>query len=244
MDTQYVRVPTGRGRTRAFIEVEVPSDKVLVAAAIELRALSEGRVPTAGRFGTCVGCYIPSGHYDTQTVCPFTLHRGPRTSGGILPAFCSFITNGGAVFADTQYEDEPPPIHYYCKPVPKTSPGLFEQHTGMLEEGIPQSLLVTAFERNPEARRLCIQIHGSACLACGMDFGSTYGEEAASFIHVHHVEPISAHRQSYIVDPRKDLVPLCPNCHGVAHLRNPPYSVDDIRAMLARQQPPRRGAGL
>jgi hypothetical protein len=31
---------------------------------------------------------------------------------------------------------------------------------------------------------------------------------------------------------KEDLVPLCPNCHAVAHRRNPPFSVDEIRDLL------------
>lgn len=244
MDIQYVRVTTGTGGAHGFVDVPVPSNAILVAASIELRALGEGRFSSAGRYGACIGFYIPPRQYDTQAVCPFTLNRGARTFGGVISAFCSFVTDTGRVFADTHYQEDPPEIYYYCKPVPEPAPGLFEQPAVRLEEGDPLSILMTAFERSRHARHLCIQFHGCACLACGMDFGNRYGKEAANFIHVHHIEPISAIGQSHLVDPRKDLVPLCPNCHGVVHLRNPPYSVDEVRAMLACQTTPRRGAGL
>jgi 5-methylcytosine-specific restriction enzyme A len=28
------------------------------------------------------------------------------------------------------------------------------------------------------------------------------------------------------------LRPVCPNCHAVLHLRTPPFSIDEARAML------------
>ena len=33
-------------------------------------------------------------------------------------------------------------------------------------------------------------------------------------------------------DPLKDLVPVCPNCHAVIHLRTPPYTPKETRRML------------
>jgi 5-methylcytosine-specific restriction protein A len=59
-----------------------------------------------------------------------------------------------------------------------------------------------------------------------------YGTAAVGLIEVHHVRPVSMLGAGYLIDPRTDLVPLCPNCHSVAHRRNPPYSIDDIRRML------------
>lgn len=63
--------------------------------------------------------------------------------------------------------------------------------------------------------------------------GERYGSAAAGLIEVHHVTPVSQLGEDYIIDPRTDLMPLCPNCHSVAHRRNPPFSIDDLREMLA-----------
>ena len=42
-------------------------------------------------------------------------------------------------------------------------------------------------------------------------------EKAKNFIHVHHVTPISKVGREYKIDPIKDLIPLCPNCHAMIH---------------------------
>ena len=102
-----------------------------------------------------------------------------------------------------------------------------------LEEGRAVVVTVNAFERNSHARAACIAHHGAACLACGFDFGEFFPdvEAADGFIHVHHLRPLSECGGAYIVDPIKDLVPLCPNCHALAHMRSPPFAVEELQAM-------------
>jgi 5-methylcytosine-specific restriction protein A len=70
-----------------------------------------------------------------------------------------------------------------------------------------------------------------------------YGPVGAGFIEVHHVTPVSSMGPDYLVDPRADLVPLCPNCHSIAHRREVAYTVVEIRAMLRQSKTPTR-AGL
>lgn len=90
------------------------------------------------------------------------------------------------------------------------------------------------YERSPEARAVAIAHHGPNCHACGFDFVATYGTEGAGFIHVHHTVPASLLGSDYEFDPITDLVPLCPNCHYMAHRRRPtPYTVAELRAMIA-----------
>ena len=38
-------------------------------------------------------------------------------------------------------------------------------------------------------------------------------------MHVHHKTPLSAitDREDHLVDPTRDLVPVCPNCHAMLH---------------------------
>lgn len=103
-----------------------------------------------------------------------------------------------------------------------------------LREGRRVSVTSTRFKRSVDARARAIAEHGTACLACEMDFGTTYGIDAAvGYIHVHHTEPLSAVREERDIDIQT-LVPLCPNCHSVAHISIPPYTVDEIRGMLNR----------
>ena len=84
-------------------------------------------------------------------------------------------------------------------------------------EGALKSVLVNKYERNILARRACLAKHGYACSVCGLNFEEKYGEIGQNFIHVHHVVPISTIGQEYQIDPEKDLVPVCPNCHAMLH---------------------------
>lgn len=106
--------------------------------------------------------------------------------------------------------------------------------TGLVE-GAVCAITVNAHERNPEARRRCIEHYGTSCSICEFDFGAVYGEEAEGIIHVHHLRPLSEIGRQYNVDPIEDLRPVCPNCHAVLHHRhNLPYSIEQVRTFLRR----------
>ena len=107
------------------------------------------------------------------------------------------------------------------------------EHEGIGEkEGRVVRFEGNRYERSPLNRAACIEIHGAMCRACGFDFGKRYGATGAGFIEVHHIEPVSAIAPDTVVDPARDLVPLCSNCHAMVHRRTPPYGVDDVRTML------------
>lgn len=89
------------------------------------------------------------------------------------------------------------------------------------------------YERNPEARLACLKHHGFKCIACETNMESVYGEIAREFIHVHHLNQIADAGGAREVDPVNDLVPLCPNCHAVAHRREPPFTVEELKNFLA-----------
>jgi 5-methylcytosine-specific restriction protein A len=101
-----------------------------------------------------------------------------------------------------------------------------------LLEGVRYQITVNAYERDPEARRLCIERQGTRCVVCSFSFGATYGPVAEDFIHIHHVRPLAEISQEYRVDPDADLRPVCPNCHAVLHRRTPPYSFEEVHAFL------------
>ena len=101
-------------------------------------------------------------------------------------------------------------------------------------EGSVTTVKVNKYERNQEARRKCIEIHGCQCKICGFDFEKTYGEAGKGLIHVHHVVPISSIKEQYQIDYEKDLIPVCPNCHAMIHRKKDPYSIDEIRVMLSK----------
>ena len=100
------------------------------------------------------------------------------------------------------------------------------------EEGTTLRVLVNRYERNPRARAKCIEHHGPCCAICRLDFEARYGEIGQGFIHVHHLRPLARLKSSYRLDPVKDLVPVCPNCHAMLHRRDPPYDIEQLRRRL------------
>lgn len=102
------------------------------------------------------------------------------------------------------------------------------------KEGVRFSVTSTAIERTPLARQECIQHFGCKCFVCGFDFMKAYGKLGANYIHVHHKVDISTKTAVYEVDPIKDLVPLCPNCHAMAHQRRPSISIEELKVIYKR----------
>lgn len=107
--------------------------------------------------------------------------------------------------------------------------------TSTLVEGGKKQVYTTVYERRPELRRQAVEFHGTTCLACDVNLGAIYGQYAEGHIHIHHKRPLSVTGET-IVDPKTDLVPLCPTCHAIVHLRGKLLSVNAVRAML--QKPP------
>lgn len=100
-----------------------------------------------------------------------------------------------------------------------------------LWEGSSQKILVNKYERNPQARKECIAHFGFLCQVCEFDFEKEYGIAGKDFIHIHHLTPISQIKKGYIIDPKKDLIPVCPNCHAIIHKRNPCFTILEVKAM-------------
>lgn len=103
-----------------------------------------------------------------------------------------------------------------------------------LREGARFTVQSTAIERKPLARSVCIAEYGCRCFACGFDFEATYGALGSGYIHVHHRTPLSSQDGEHDVDPIRDLVPLCPNCHAMVHRKTPPLAVEELCAALRR----------
>lgn len=98
-----------------------------------------------------------------------------------------------------------------------------------LTEGAHLRVLVDMRERNSVAIRRCKELHGVKCFGCGFDFEAFYGPIGKGYIHVHHVQPISSHESEHAVDPKTDLVPLCPNCHAMVHHGTTVLSIDELK---------------
>lgn len=104
-----------------------------------------------------------------------------------------------------------------------------------LPEGAVQRMEVNRYERSRLNRAACIAVRGRTCAVCGFDFERVYGPLGRGFIHVHHVIPVSQLGPDYRIDPVRDLVPVCPNCHAMLHRRVPPLSVEELRSMMVEQ---------
>ena len=89
--------------------------------------------------------------------------------------------------------------------------------TAVFEEGELFERWVKERERDPAAIERCKEIHGVVCKACGFNFEFVYGPRGRGFIHVHHLNPLALSDGKRAVDPERDLIPLCPNCHAMVH---------------------------
>ena len=99
-------------------------------------------------------------------------------------------------------------------------------------EGAATTVLVNSYERNNRARTACLSHFGYKCQICTFDFQASYGAIGQEAIHVHHLVPLSEIDKEYEIDPIKDLLPVCPNCHYIIHRRAPPFAPHEVRAML------------
>lgn len=110
---------------------------------------------------------------------------------------------------------------------------------GHLDQGLPEGALtrvmVNRYERRPANRAAAIAAHGATCKACGFDFARFYGTIGEGFIEVHHRTPVSQLENNYVLDPVKDLVPLCSNCHQMVHRECPPIPAEKLRETLVNR---------
>ena len=88
---------------------------------------------------------------------------------------------------------------------------------GQYFEGASKLVSVNTYERNAKARAMCIEHHGYICAVCSFDFKKYYGAIGENYIHVHHLVPLAEIKKEYELDPVKDLIPVCPNCHAIIH---------------------------
>lgn len=100
------------------------------------------------------------------------------------------------------------------------------------EEGMQYNATTSHYERSAINRAICIEMHGFSCKVCGFSFEAKYGEIGKSYIHVHHIEPLSSMPEAKVIDPVRDLVPVCPNCHSMLHKKCPPYTIEELRKIL------------
>lgn len=108
------------------------------------------------------------------------------------------------------------------------------------EEGGRFSVEVDKYERDPRLRQICLKALGPTCKICGFDFEEVYGEIGRNFCHIHHLQPLAAMEGPRVVDPLRDLIPVCPNCHSMLHARDPVYEPDELRETIRNKNNERR----
>ncbi len=91
-------------------------------------------------------------------------------------------------------------------------------------EGARRELVMSAIERSPYYRKAALAKYGCFCHACN------FTPKVESQIHVHHIRPLhEGERETKI----EDLIPLCANCHALAHSVEPPMAVEELRSAVA-----------
>lgn len=107
-----------------------------------------------------------------------------------------------------------------------------DEFTSIVIEGKAKKVYSTLYERSSKLRQQALDIHGYSCSVCGFNFLKIYGEVGRGFIHIHHLKPL-AQTGEQIVDPRTDLVPVCPNCHCMIHReKNKILTIEELKQLL------------
>ncbi len=101
-------------------------------------------------------------------------------------------------------------------------------------EGTSNQVISTRYERNPYARKLCLDHYGYTCFICGFNFENIYGAVGKDYIHVHHLTQIEAGSRK--TDPINDLRPVCPNCHAMIHRSKDAYSIEAVKEFIKSAQ--------
>jgi hypothetical protein len=99
-------------------------------------------------------------------------------------------------------------------------------------EGRKRLVQHVSYERSQKNRREAIEKHGTTCAVCEFNFDETYGKDYADgYIQIHHIKPLSEYEGE--VDPETDLVPLCANCHAMAHKRRDTVtSIEELKELM------------
>jgi hypothetical protein len=69
------------------------------------------------------------------------------------------------------------------------------------------------------------------CEVCAFSFEQTYGAIGREYIIAHHLKPIASGVAKTTLD---DIALLCANCHAMAHTKNPPIPIEELRTFVGR----------
>ncbi|WP_035763829.1 HNH endonuclease [Arthrobacter sp. H20] len=211
----HLAIPAG---TDVWLILQGAHERGLLGHGIATTDTSADRSTSQVTFD--VDLLLPRGEHIPETAL---LHRVPGLDWESNPISGTLLATNDeqmlrAVWADHAPSSEIDPVD----PVPGTLPA-----------SALTRVSVNRYERDPEARRQCIAHQGTSCSVCRFNFEDAYGALGHGFIQVHHIVPVSQIDADYVLDPLTDLVPLCPNCHAMAHSRTPaPYSPAELRRLI------------
>ncbi len=101
------------------------------------------------------------------------------------------------------------------------------------KEGTKKAYYTTVYERLSQYREAAIRIHGCVCAACKFDFRAKYGEIGRDYIEVHHVKPLYSLEKPIPINPKKDLVCVCANCHRMIHRkRDEVLTIEELKKRI------------
>ncbi len=100
------------------------------------------------------------------------------------------------------------------------------------KEGNMITVKVNKYERSKQAREKCLEYYGYRCYVCGFDFEQYYGSIGKKIIEVHHKTALHEIKENYVVNPIKDLIPVCSNCHTIIHSRNPKFEIEELKSII------------
>lgn len=118
--------------------------------------------------------------------------------------------------------------------------GFVYEEDDINDQRIEEGRLITThygrYERSQKAKKICLEHYGYVCHLCGINYCHKYGDQIGkSVIEVHHIDPIHGfHGKSHTIDPIKDLIPVCSNCHSILHSKSKdiPYTLDEAKKLL------------
>lgn len=70
-----------------------------------------------------------------------------------------------------------------------------------------------------------------------MRFEEVYGDIGRDYIHVHYVVLPSAIGKRYRLNSKRDLRPVCANCHAMIHRRDLHYTIDELKDIYKQHNP-------
>lgn len=105
-------------------------------------------------------------------------------------------------------------------------------------------------ERNQSLSKKVKEAQGYKCKVCNFNFEDTYGIELGKeFIEAHHLKAIAQLKEEALVheihlDPHKDFIVLCPNCHRMIHKLKDSSDYKELKRIIEKEKNRQRHISL